>query len=84
MGSRNLSFDVDYLHPLAAQYPRRAPHEDRGRRADVLEVLDGGAAEVEAHRRLGDAHGQRVVVTSDLKDGNWAEEIFSVPFQDCW
>ena len=73
-----------YLHPLAAQNPGRPPHEHRGGRADLLKPLDGGAAQVEAHRRLGDAHGQRVVVTSDLKDGNCADDILFVPFQDCW
>ena len=61
-----------YLHPLAAQYPRRSPHEHRGGRAHLLEALDGGAAQVQAHSRLGDAHRQRVVVATDLKDGKWA------------
>ena len=64
------TFIHPYLHPLAAQNPGRPPHEHRGGRAHLLEALDGGAAEVEAHSRLGDAHGQRVVVTTDLKGEN--------------
>ena len=58
-----------YLDPLAAQYPGRAPHEDGGGGADLLVPLDGGAAEVHAHSRLGDPHRERVVVAADLKDG---------------
>ena len=57
---------LPYLDPLAAEYPGRAAHEDGCGGADVLEVLDGGAAEVQPHSRLGDTHRQGAVVAAHL------------------